>query len=123
MSTIYAAINELFKTRNTPSEISKLLKPHVSRSGVHKILKRLRGTESALPKVRSTPSRTVRTPDFIKKTQEKIRINPKRSIKKLSPEANVSHGTMQSALKIDLNLSPFTKSKAQVLSQPARAKR
>ena len=47
----------------------------------------------------------------------------KRSIGKLASEANVSYGTMQTVLKIDLSQSPFMKSKVQVLSQTVKAKR
>ena len=54
MSTLSAAIYELFQTGKTPSDIFRLLKPRVIRSGVYKVLKRFRETESALPKVRST---------------------------------------------------------------------
>ena len=51
-----------------------------------------------------------------------VRTNPKRSIRKLASEANVSYGTMQIVLKIDLNLSPFKKGKDQVLSQTVKLK-
>ena len=37
--------------------------------------------------------------------------------------ANVSYDMMQTVQKVDLNLSPFKKSKAQVLSQTVKAKR
>ena len=103
MSTIRAAIYELFQKGRKPSEICKLLKPRVSRSGVNKVLKRLRETGSTLPKLRSTPIRRVRTPNLIK--------NLKRSIQKLALEANVSYGTIQTVLKIDLNLLRCKKSK------------
>ena len=55
--------------------------------------------------------------------QEKIRTNPKRIIRKLTSEDNVSYGLMQTILKIDLNLSPFIRSKAHVLSLTVRARR
>ena len=90
MSTVTATIQELFESGQTPSKICKLLKGRVSRSGVYKALKRLNETGSALPKVRSTPSRKVRTPKLIKNTREKIRRNPKRSIRKLASAAGVS---------------------------------
>ena len=54
MERISSTISELFQTGKMPSEIFKILNPHVSRSGVYKILKHLRETESALPKVRTT---------------------------------------------------------------------
>ena len=107
MSTISAAIYELFQTWKIPREIFQVLKPCVSRSGVCKVLKSLMETGSALPKVRSTPRQKLRTQNLIKNTQEEIRTNLKRSIRKLASEANVSYGTMQTALKIDLNLSPL----------------
>ena len=89
---------------------------------MYKALKRLKETGSTLPKVRSTPNRKVRTPKLIKNTREKIRRNPKRSIRKLASEAGVSFETMQNVLKIDLNLSPYKKTKVQLLSQAAKTK-
>ena len=71
MSTISITINEIFQTGKTPSDIFKLLKPRVSSAGVHKVLKHLRETGSALPKVTSTPSHRVRRLNLIKKMQEK----------------------------------------------------
>ena len=41
----------------------------------------------------------------------------------MASEANVSYDTMHTVLKIDLNLSPFKKSKAQVLSYIVKVKR
>ena len=47
------------------SKICDILKGCASRSGVYKGLKRLKVKGSAFPKVRSTPSRKVRTPNLI----------------------------------------------------------
>ena len=120
MSTISAAIYELFHTWKTPSEIFKLLKPCVNRSGVYKVLKHLRVTRSSLPMERRCQSKRKNTQSHQKDTR-KIRTNPKRSIRKLASGVNVSYGFTQTAFKIDFNLSPF-KNKAQVLSQTLRAK-
>ena len=79
-------------------------------------------TRSALPKVRSTLSQGTRKPNLMKMMQDKIRANPK-SRRKFASEANVTYGTLQTVLKIDLNLSPFKKNKAQVLSQTVKVKR
>ena len=100
-----------------------VLKDHVSRSGVHKAIKHLKKTCSTLPKMQSTPNHKVRTPKLIKNTREKIRRNPKRSIRKLASMARVSYGMMQNVLKSDLNLSPYKKTKVQLLSQAAKTKR
>ena len=60
MSSVHVTIQELFESGQSPSKIWDLLKRRASRSGVYKILKRLKVTGSALSKVRSAPSRKVR---------------------------------------------------------------
>ena len=90
---------------------------------MYKALKYLKETGLTLPMVRSTPNCKIRMPKLIKNTKEKIRRNPKRSIRKLASEARVSYGMMQNMLKIDLNLSPYKKTKVQLLSQAAKTKR
>ena len=99
MSSVTVTSQELFECGQSLSKICDLLKGRASRSGVYKILKRLKETGSALPKVRSTPSRKVRTPKLIKNTRENIRRNPRRSVRKLAPASGVSYGTMHTVLK------------------------
>ena len=48
MERISLTVSKLFQTGKIPSKILKILKPRVSRSGVYKILKRLRETGPAL---------------------------------------------------------------------------
>ena len=69
MSSVAVTIQELFEFVQSPSKICDLLKARASRSGVCKVLKRLKETGLALPKVRSSPSRKVETPKLIKKHQ------------------------------------------------------
>lgn len=123
MSSVALTIQELFESGQSPGKICKLLKGRASRSGVYKALKRFRETGSTLPKVRSTPDRKVRTSKLIKNTREKIRRNPERSVRKLASASGVSYGTMQKVLTSDLNLSPFKKTKAQLLSEATKTKR
>ena len=91
-------------------------------SGVYKVLKRLKETGSALPKVRSTLSRKVRMPKVIKNTKEKIRRNPRKSVRKLASASGVSYRTMHAVLKNDLNLFSYKITKAQLLSQATKTK-
>ena len=63
------------------------------------------------------------TPKPIKNTREKIRRNPRRSVRKLASASGVSYGTMLAALKNDLNLSPYKITKAHLLSQATKTKR
>ena len=71
MSSVAATIQELFESGQSPSKICDLLKSRASRSGVYKVLKRLKAIGSVLPNVRNTPSRKVRTPKLIKKTERR----------------------------------------------------
>ena len=123
MSSVAVTIQELFESGKSPSKICDLLKGRASRSGIYKVLKRLKETGSALRKVRSTPSREVRTPKLIKNTRENIKKNPRRSVRKLASVSAVSYGMMQTVLKNDLNLSPYKITKAQLLSQATKTKR
>ena len=95
MSSVAVIIQKLFESGQSPSKICNLLKGRASRSGVYKVLKRLKETVSTLLKERSTPSRKVRTPKLIKNTREKIRRKPRRSVRKLASASGVSYGAMQ----------------------------
>ena len=123
MSSVAVTIQELFESGQSPSKICDLLKGRASRSGVTTVLKHLKETGSAIPKMRSTPSRKVRTPKLIKNTREKIRRNPRKSVRKLASASGVSYGTMQTVLKNDLNLSPYKITEIQLLSQATKTKR
>ena len=116
MSSVAVTIQELFESGQSPSKMCNLLKCRVSRSGVYKILERLKKTSSALLKAKSTPSLKARTPKLIKNTREKIGRNPRRSVQKLAFASGVSYGTMQTVLKNDLNLCTYKITKAQLLS-------
>ena len=99
------------------------MKGRASRSGVCKVLERLKETGPTLAKVGSNPSRKVSSPKLIKNTTEKIRRNLRISVRKLASASGVSYGTMQTVLKNDLNLPPYKITKAQLLSQATKAKR
>ena len=123
MSSVAVTIQEFFESGQSPRKICDLLKGCASRSCVYKVLKNLIEIGSALPKLRSTPSRKVRTPKPIKNTREKIRRNVRRSVRNLTSASGVNYGTMQTVLKNDLNLSPYKITKTQLLSQVTKTKR
>ena len=123
MSFVASTIQRLFESGQSPGQICKLLKGGASRSGVYKALKSFRETGSTLSKVRSTPERKVRASKLIRNTREKIRRNPERSVRKLALSSCVSYGMMQKVLTSDNNLSPFKRTKAQLLSEATKPKR
>ena len=100
-------IERLCHKEKKDSEIFKLLQGIVSRSDVYKVIKRIKGTDSSIPRVRTTPPQPVRTPKLIKSTRQKIQRNCKRSAKQLAKDANISHVTMQKLLKSDVKKIPY----------------
>ena len=86
---------------------SLLARSRASRSGSYKVLKCLKETSPALPKVKITPSSMVRKPKVIKNTGEKIRRSPRWSMLKLTSASGVSYGTMQTVLDKGLSLFPL----------------
>ena len=88
----------------------------VSRSGVYKVITRIKEIGSSTPRVR-TPPRPVRTPQLIKSAQQKIQRNCRRSARQLAKDANISHVTMQKLLKNDLKKTSYKIVKQQLLSQ------
>ena len=83
MSSVAVTLQELFESGQSLSKICNLLKSRASRSGLYKVLKHLKETGSALPKVKSTLSRKVRTPKLMKNIREKIRRNPQKKPAKI----------------------------------------
>ena len=104
MGTVTVTVQDLFESGQTPSKVCTLLRGFMSRSGVYKALKHLKETGSALPKVGSTPGCRVRVPKLIENIREKVRRNPRRSMRKLALAAGVSCGAMQNVLRGDLGL-------------------
>ena len=104
----------LHKLGKSALQIFKLLKPFMSRSGVYKTIKRFKDTGSYLPKVRSTPPRSVRTPKLVNSIRGKLRRNPERSGRQLARESQVSQTTMQNILRKDLKCYPYKKTKRQL---------
>ena len=108
------AIVELFKSGNSKKDIAKSLK--VNRMLVWRTLKRFEETGDVKNMPGQGRPKTARTTKLVKSTREKVRRNPKRSIRKLSIESNVSYGTMSTILRKDLKMSPFKHVKKHQLS-------
>ena len=107
MKGIRKTIERLYPQRKKGSEIFKLFQGIVSRSGVYKVIKRIKETGSSIPCVRITPLRPVRTPQHIKSTRQEIQRNCRRSAREQAKDANIIHVTMQKLLKNDLKKTPY----------------
>ena len=110
MSDKSDAIEVLHKSGKTASEIFKILKPTVSRSGVYKVIKRFKMTGSYSSRVRSTPPRPVRTKKLVNAIRMKLRLNPRRSVWGIAKAMNISHTTVQNVLEKDLSVIPTRRS-------------
>ena len=66
---------------------------------------------------------TAITPKIIKVACERVRRNPKQSIRKMAQEMNISLKTMRTTIKTDLQLSPFKLKKLHQLTDLQKKKR
>ena len=66
---------------------------------------------------------TAHTPKIIKAAHERVRRNPKRSIRKMAQEINISQKTKRTIVKMDLKLSSFKQKKLHQLTDLQKKKR
>ena len=66
---------------------------------------------------------TVCRPKIIKAAHERVKRNPKQSIRKMAQEMNISPKTMKTIAKTDLKLSPFKLKKLHQLTDLQKKKR
>ena len=120
MSKHYAII-ELYCAGVSNSMIIKQLK--VSKSNVYDTVARFKELGDDKDHPRSGHPCTTCTPKIIKVARERVRKNPKQSIRKITQEMNISPKTMRNIVKIHLKLSPFKLKKLHQLTDPQKKKR
>lgn len=116
-----AAIIELFKSGKTAPDIAKIL--NINRMLVWRTLKRFESTGDIVNQPGQGRPRSARTIKLVKSTREKLRRNPKRSLRNLAKDGKVSVGTMSTILHTDLKRSPYKHQKKQLLSASSVEKR
>ena len=115
---------KLHKSGESNSKIAKWLK--MNRTTVWKIIKKFQEIGTTLDREGQGRKQTVRTPQLIKNTREKLRHNFRRSCKNLAAAAGVGKSTMHQLLRKDLRVKPFKVLHQQELSDrhvPMRAKK
>ncbi|XP_076044978.1 uncharacterized protein LOC143027553 [Oratosquilla oratoria] len=115
------AIIELHRAGKTNSEIIKLLK--VAKSTVYHVVNRFKELGTSEDRRRSGRPRTARTKKVVNAVRERMRRNPKRSIRKLAKDMNVSNTSMRTIVRKDLRLSPYKMRKRQFLTPLQKQKR
>ena len=78
----------------------------MNRSTVWKVVKRFKETGSIDRKGQGR-KRSIRTPQFIKNTREKLRRNPRRTCRLLTAAAGVCKSSMHRVLRNDLGRKPL----------------
>ena len=111
------AIVELFKAGKSHKEIWKNLK--MNRMPVWRTLKRYKKSGNVQNRPGQGRPRSARTAKLVKATREKVRRNPRRSIREMAKEAKVSQGTMFTILCKDLQMSPYKHVKKQLSAKTA----
>lgn len=114
-------IRNLLNAGKSTSEIRSAL--CVSRTAIFRVRHMLRETGDVLRRHGSGTTRTKRTPALSKAVKAKIQRNPRRSIRKLAAEHNVSGRTMERLIKDDLQMSSRAVVSKQFLSEKQKQER
>ena len=119
-----SAIIELFVKGNNPGEILKLLKmPKQGRKLIYRTIQRYKKTGGVKDMPRSGRPKSVTTPRLKKVVMDRIRRNPRRSLRKMAVELKVSRGSLQNLVRNDIGLRSFKRKKVHFLSKQIREKR
>ena len=119
--TIRQQIFTLLEAGHGCSFIQKTLK--ISKTCYYSNKKRFDNKEGTARRPGTGQPRKVRTPELIKRVREKIRRNPRRSMRKLAKDHNVGVTTMHKLVREDIGVKPFKLQYRQLLSAPTRQKR
>ena len=95
----------------------------VARSTVWKTVKRFKERGDFADRPRSGKPRSKRSKAMIKTIRERIRRDPRRSMRKMAKDTDMSPRTMRRLIREDLKMSSFTIQKRQALSDSVKQKR
>ena len=98
-------IIKLFKAGRIHAEIMKSLRfPGSRRKFVYRTIRRYKETGGAVDRARSGRPRTVRTPQLKKVMRERIRRNPRRSMRKMALDLKISDFSIRKVMRTDLGM-------------------
>ena len=119
-----AAIIQLHRAGHSNSKIMKLLK--APKSTVRNTILRFQELGTMEDRDRSGRPQSARTPAKIKALRERIqriRRNPKRSLRKTAKDMNISHESVRTIVEQDLKMSPYKIRTRQLLTDLQKRKR
>ena len=95
----------------------------ISKTSVFWNIKMFKENNSTNNLAREGRPQTQKTPEQINNIRRKISRNPKRSMRRLARESNMSSFSMWKIVRGDLNMTPFKFRRRQFLSEAVRVKR
>lgn len=110
-----ASILALHQAGITPADIAKRLL--IPRTTVFNNLKRFKETGTMDDRPRSGRPKTATSNRIVKVIREKIRRDPRRSMRKMAADAGISEKSVRRICKTRLNLRPYKIQKAHVLTE------
>ena len=116
-----AAIIQLHRAGHSNSRIMKLLK--APKSTVCDTILRFQELGTMEDRDRSGQPQSACTPAKIKALRERIRRNPKRSLRKTAKDMNISHESVRTIVEQDLKMSPYKIRTRQLLTDLQKQKR
>ena len=114
------AIIELHRAGKKNSEIFKLIK--APNSTVYGTMNRIKELGIASDRPRSVRPRTARTQKLKNAVKASVTRNPKRPLRKMARQMDVSESTMRSIVKTELKLSPLKMQTSQHLTDVQKEK-
>lgn len=114
-------ILSLSKAGHTQKQIAEMT--GFSRRTIENTVRRFRETGTTKDRPRSGRPATATTPIITRSIRDKIRHNPKRSLRKVAKELNISEKTVRNYVKKRLGLQPIKLQKSHALTDDSKQKR
>ncbi|KAI6658361.1 MhmaT1 transposase [Oopsacas minuta] len=119
-----AGIIWLFENGKAPGEILKLLNmPRSRRKFVYRTILRYKQTGGVKDNARSGRPSSVTTPRLAKRVRERIRRNPRRSMRKMAVDLQVSRHSIQNVVNTKMGMYSFKRKKVHHLTDQVKQKR
>ena len=95
----------------------------LSRRTIEDTIRRFRETGTTKDRPRTGRPVTATTPTLVKRIRERIRSNPKRSLRKMAKEMNISERSVRRVVKTRMGLRPIKLQKTHALTDQMKATR
>lgn len=115
------AIISLYLSGGSAAFISKVLK--VPRRTVYDAIKRYKELGTLSDRTGRGRKLTVITPEMIKKIRERIRRNPRRSMRKMARELHISVNSVRTIVRRKLRMYPYRIQRVHMLTERMKAQR